>query len=339
VWSESILIETDNAETVPMLTFDAAQLSNALQFPYLVDFLKDGLKQAIHSPIRTSHAMAAEGDTLLSMPSWIEGEAIGVKLVTIFGANSSKGMPGVQGLYNLFDGATGRPVAVMDGTELTYRRTAALAALASKLSAAPHGGTLVVIGTGGLAPHIARAHYETGLVERVVIWGRNSERSKQTARALREEGVDARHAENIEMAVREASIVTCVTSANTPVIENAWLSGPVHVNLMGSYAPHLQEAPAELIGRARLFVDHREAVLAESGDLIIPIRDGIITEDAIENDIAGLAKAEPVSRKPSDVTVFKSVGWGALDLIAAQAAVHAVNRPNCSMLTSLRNRS
>src|SRR5690606_202994 len=140
------------------------------------------------------------------------------------------------------------------------------------------------------------------------------------AETLRAEGLPASAVASAEAAAREAGVIACATSAIEPILKSEWVSPGTHINLMGSYAPHMQEAEAALIARAKGFVDNRSAVLSEGGDVMVPIRDGLIDEDWIQADISDLARGVRPQRSPDDITVFKSVGWGALDLIAGKAA-------------------
>ena len=113
-------------------------------------------------------------ERLLALPAWQAGEAIGVKLVTVFPDNpATNGLPSVQAVVVLFDGATGQPLALIDGTELTYRKTAADSALGSRFLSRPDSRTLLMVGAGGLAPHLIAAHRAVRpSIERVVVWNR-----------------------------------------------------------------------------------------------------------------------------------------------------------------------
>ena len=304
-----------------IIYLDAAELRRLLPYDRLIDVLLRDLSGDISCPSRSSFQVAGGGNELLTMPAWTDDGPIGVKLVTIFPGNSARAMPGVHSSYVLFAGNNGRPLAVIDGTELTFRRTAAICALATRLFSAPGPGRLAMLGTGGLAPHIVQAHVDTGLVREVVIWGRRDEAARQAASALADMGIEVSTSAAAEEAVRGADIVVCATSAERPILRSEWVADTAHVNLMGSYAPNMQEAESALIARARVFADSREAVMQEAGDILRPIAEGVVAEDCIEADLVELSRCFHYERQPGRPTVFKSVGWGALDLIASSEAV------------------
>lgn len=304
-----------------MVYLDGAELGRLLPYGHLADVLLRGLSDDISCPARGSFRVSEGGNQLLTMPAWIESGPIGVKLVTIFPGNSARSLPGVHSSYVLFDEQDGRPVALIDGTELTVRRTAAVCALATRFLARPGAGRLAVLGAGGLAPHLALAHFEMGLALDVVLWARRPEAAQTMAAALRSAGVNVSVSSSIEEAVRDADIVACATSARQPILRNAWVADTAHVNLMGSYAPDMQEAESALIARARLFADNRHAVMEEAGDILRPIGEGLVPADCIEADLVELSQGFVYRRQPGRPTVFKSVGWGALDLISAREAL------------------
>lgn len=308
--------------------YSAADLSAALPYALLIEALGRDLKRDrdIASPLRISHDVSERADKLLTMPSWEEGKLIGIKLVTIFSGNSAIGKPGVQGVYAVFDGQDGAPKAIFDGTELTLRRTAALGALASKYLSDANAVRMLVMGTGALALHLARAHAAIRRWDSISIWGRSFDKANALAETLRAEGLPASAVESAEAAAREAGVIACATSTVEPILRSDWVSPGTHVNLMGSYAPHMQEAEAALIARAKGFVDNRSAVLSEAGDIMVPIRDGLIDESWIRADISDLARGARPELGPDDITVFKSVGWGALDLIAGRAAMNNMDK-------------
>jgi ornithine cyclodeaminase len=305
----------------------AAALRRALPYARLIDALRKGLSEGIACPPRGSFRVSGGGNQLLTMPAWVDGGPIGVKLVTIFPGNSARSLPGVHSSYVLFDAEDGRPVAMIDGTELTFRRTAAISALATRLLAGPAvaagAGRLALLGSGGLAPHVAQAHVEMGLARDVVVWARRSDAAERTVAALDAMGVRASVSPSAEAAVRDADVIACATSAQQPFLLSDWVADGAHVNLIGSYAPHMQEAESALIARARVFADNRHAVLEEAGDILRPIAEGVVAADCIEADLAELSQGFAYRRQPGRPTVFKSVGWGALDLIAAQEALRA----------------
>jgi ornithine cyclodeaminase len=245
-----------------------------------------------------------------------------VKLATVFPENPShRGLPAIHAQILLFDALTGEPLALVDGTETTLRRTAAASALAARHLALPHAESLLVIGTGALAPHLIAAHTLVRPIRHVTIWGRSHAKAAALAEAVGAPRPDlvVEAAEDPAIAAARAQIISCATSAATPVLAGAWLSPGAHVDLVGGFSPHEREADDAVIRQARLFVDTRAGALSEAGDLLIPLASGVISPGAILGELSELCRGEVPGRTSAhDITVFKSVGAAIEDLIAAQ---------------------
>src|SRR3954463_7760755 len=151
--------------------------------------------------------------TLLLMPAWRTGEALGVKIVTVFPDNSRRALPSVHGTYLLLDAATGMPKAVLDGTALTLRRTAAASALAAEFLAPPGSAVHLMVGTGALAPHLVAAYAAVRPIRQALVWGRNPAKAAALAGQLSASGIPAEPVSDLAQAVGRADIVTCATLA------------------------------------------------------------------------------------------------------------------------------
>ena len=169
---------------------------------------------------------------------------------------------------------------MLDGRAITLNRTAAASALAATYLARKDATRLVMMGTGELAPYLVRAHCAVRPIEQVEIWGRNPEKAQLTAKSLAGLKQDVKVVEDIEESVSRADIVSCATLAAEPIVHGAWLSAGVHLDLVGSFTPHMREADDEAVTRASLFADKREACLQEPGDFTQPIKAGVISEAA-----------------------------------------------------------
>jgi ornithine cyclodeaminase len=253
-----------------------------------------------------------ERETYLNQPAWQPGIAMGTKLVTIFPGNRE--LPSIQALYPLFDGKNGAPLAILDGTALTYRKTAADSALGSRLLSHPQARTLVMVGAGGLSPYLIEAHRALRpSIERVLIWNRTLAKAAKLAEKL-----GAQVADDLEGAVREADIVSCATASTSPLVEGAWLKPGTHLDLVGSFTPEMRECDDEAVKRARLFVDSRWFAIDQPGDLADPLRRGVIRRQDIEADLFELCRGGySVNRKDRDITLFKNGGGAHLDLFTA----------------------
>ena len=293
-----------------------ARLAGALEAAFV-----DGATQV---PLRHAHALSA-ADTLLLMPAWRQ-DALGVKLVTVMPGAAARGAGTVQAAYLLLDRHTGVPQALLDGEALTLRRTAAASALAARHLALPDARRLLVVGTGRLAPWMARAHValRPSLAE-VSVWGRDGTRAAGIVRTLRDEGIDATVAGDLPSAVARAQVVSCATTSTVPLVQGAWLAAGTHLDLVGGFRRDMREVDDAAVARARVAVDTYAGALAEAGDLVQPIEAGVVARGHVLADLAGLLRGErAVRRSADDVTLFKSVGTALEDLAAARLVAAGV---------------
>jgi ornithine cyclodeaminase len=299
-------------------TISADQVHAALDWPSLVDALRAAFAAGATAPVRSSYPVTPEGDRLLLMPAW-DGTGLGVKIVTVFPGNRAHGLASVGALYLLMDGTTGHPVALIDGEALTLRRTAASSALASTYLSRPDARTLLVVGTGALAPCMAAAHCAVRPIERVLVWGRHPDRAKRTAGALAAQGLPATAIANLDAGLAEADIVSCATTAREPIVRGAHVRAGTHVDLVGAFTPEMRESDDDLVARASVFVDTRAGALKEAGDLVQAIASGIFAAERVRAELADLATGRHPGRRGRDeVTLFKSVGTALEDLCAAR---------------------
>ncbi len=307
-----------------MITLAAADLEERLPWPTLIDALAETLREArVVSPERQVLPIALDGGesaSLLLMPAWIGGEAIGVKAVTFFPANNRRGRATINAVYLLFDGADGSLRAVCDGDALTARRTAAASALAARYLARAQVRRLLVVGTGHLSMAVAEAHATVRRYREVLIWGRDGAKAHKVACALEAKGLPARVATSLEVGCADADVICSVTNATRPLIRGAWLRPGVHLDLIGSFREDMRESDDDAIRRSSIFVD-TAAGACLAGDLAQPLASGLISRDAIEADLAELVrKRHPGRRSEKEITLFKSAGFALEDLAAASLA-------------------
>lgn len=309
---------------VPFL--NAGQLRAALSYPNLIVALRAAFCSATESPRRHVHSLSPEHETvLLLMPVWQPERHAGVKVVTVAPRNPQLGLPSVHSIFMLLDSITGAPVCLMDGEELTSRRTAAASALASGYLSRSDSSRLLVVGTGSLAPYMAAAHCAARPITNVSIWGRSPARAAQTAELLRQQpSANRLHIEairDLEAGVRNADIITCATTSTTPIVRGEWVQPGTHIDLVGGFRPNMREADDALMGSAAVFVDTWTGALAEAGDLIQPMEAGILTRAAMQAELADLCAGRHNGRTNAhQVTLFKSVGAALEDLCAADLA-------------------
>jgi ornithine cyclodeaminase len=311
-------------------TVDATAVETALAYPALIERLRDAFSAPTELPVRHHHAVPRPGQepaVLLLMPAWREGEVTGVKLVHIASGNEAKGLPSVQGVYVLFDGPTGTPLAVMDGTALTVRRTAAASALAASFLARRDAKVMAMLGAGAMAPHLVRAHAAVRRIVEVRVWNRARARAAALVDQLAGEGFEASVAEEPEAAVRGADLVSCATMSRSPLVRGAWLEPGTHLDLVGAFTPEMRESDDEAMRRGHVFVDTFAGAMAEAGDILQAIQAGALTREHIRADLFGLcAGAHPGRTDERAITVFKSVGTALEDLVAAKLVHDMVQR-------------
>jgi ornithine cyclodeaminase/alanine dehydrogenase-like protein (mu-crystallin family) len=289
--------------------------------PYtdIIEALREGFKHPATTPVRHHHD-PKPSTTLLLMPAWTDMWT-GLKIVTVKTDNQSLGLPTVQGSYLLIDNATGAPVCMMDGTELTRRRTAAASALAADYLARPDASVHAIVGAGALSLHFARAHRAVRPISHVLICNRSLEKAEAVAKQLRDEGIPAEVSE-LESAVRQADIVSGITSSTVPLIKGAWLKPGTHVDLAGAFKPTMRETDGDAVAMSQVYVDTRDGALAEAGDLLQARGEGKFDFASVRGDLFDLAQGRNRGRQNGrDITLFKSCGT-ALEDLATAVMVH-----------------
>jgi len=301
---------------------NAEEIRRALDFPTLINAIEaahrrpkieiqDGFLGSEKAQYFVRHAVDA-------------GRFMASKLITSFPANLAGGkLPAVQAVCVLFDGADGRPLAVLDGTEITYWRTAADSALAAKLLAPPEPRTLLVIGAGQMSKRLVHAHRTVRpSLRRVLVWNRTAARAAAVASELAHEGVAAEAVGDLDAAIGAADLITSCTRSHEPLIRGALLRPGMHLDLVGGYTPATREADDEAARRSRIFVDRRETAFHGVGDILQPIASGAIGESDVLGDLYDLVDGTVAGRRsPEDITFFKNAGGAHFDLIASEVVL------------------
>lgn len=313
-----------------MLVLDEAETKNALPMAELIDALGDMFRKGGEAPGRHHHGVEVPGEpeaTLLLMPAWVPGRYVGVKMVTVFPGNMKRGLPSIYGSYLLSSGLTGELLAVIDGGELTARRTAAASALASRHLSRADAKKHLVVGTGRLSLNLIEAHKAVRPIEEVTVWGRDRAKAEALAARAAALGVRATATTDLESAVREADIISCATLSEEPLVRGEWLKAGAHLDLIGAFKPSMRESDDAAVTRSTVFVDTRTGALSEAGDIIQPIRAGLFSADSIAADLAELASGSHKGRASADeITLFKSVGASIEDLAGAILALEQVTQ-------------
>lgn len=311
-----------------MHVIDAAAIDRALTFPALIDAIDAALRADVVVPLRHHHQIARpDGDaTHLIMPAWAAGPGgfLGVKIVNVYPGNAARGLPSIHGSYLLMNGDTGVPLAVMDGARITAWRTAATSALAARYLAAADARMHLMVGAGALSAFFIRAHRAVRPIARTILWNKTRANAEKVAVELAREGIAVEVTDDLEGAAREADVISTATLSKTPLVLGKWLKEGAHLDLVGAFNPSMRETDDDAVLRARLFADTRDGVLQEGGDLVQPIRAGLLKPEAVEAELADLSrKTVSFTRKSGDITLYKSTGGAIFDLAAAALVAKA----------------
>lgn len=302
-----------------MQMIDAARVHAVLDFPDLIEALREahlgGMPEVVDRVIHDREHPGEQPDNLIFICAWEPEEGMLAKVTTVFPRNRARhGLPSVNSVYLFADGRDGTFRAVIDGEAMIFRKTSADSALGSSLLSREDSRVLLMIGSGGLAPHLVRAHLVARPgIERVLVWNRTPGRAQALAAALRAEGRDADVADDLQTAVPLADIVSCATAAREPVLRGALLKPGAHVDLVGSFRPEMREADDDVMRRSEIFVDHRQTT-ERSGEFLIPFASGLISPDDVRGDLFALCQGRVAGRSGAGaITLMKNGGGSHLD--------------------------
>jgi ornithine cyclodeaminase/alanine dehydrogenase-like protein (mu-crystallin family) len=313
-----------------MLILSRADLERLLTPREVVDALETvfalSASGRAEAPGRMALPAGADG-VLLVMPAALRGDAgggqnLGNKLVSVYPGNRARGHPTLYATYILMDGATGQPLALVEGTYLTALRTGATSALAARLLARRDARRVVCFGAGVQAGFQLTCLASVLPIEHVSVVGRDPARARSFAERMSGRiGVPVDPVRDARAEVRAADIVTCATTSRDPVVFGADLRPGAHLDLVGAFRPTDREADTEAIRRARVVVDTYAGALEEAGDVLIPMKEGAIRRDHVAAELAEIVTGARSGRTREDeITVFKSVGWALEDLATARLA-------------------
>lgn len=305
-----------------MRILSAADLIDALPYIVLTQDLPALMLRKTESPQRHVYSVRQKGEpdaSLLLMPAWTAGVG-GVKIVNVTPGNGARGLAAVTASYLVFNAVTGEHLALMDGGELTARRTAAVAAVAADRLAVPGARKLLVVGSGRIASELPFAYRAVRNISEVAVYSPTRINAEALARRLADNGFTARVCDDLESGVSQADIIACASLSHHPLVRGDWLRPGQHVALIGGYTPDMREADDAAMKRCRIWVDGHGA-LSEAGDLVGPLSHGVLRYEDILGTLADLCAVSDVVDRETTVTLFKSVGDAAQDLAAAAIAM------------------
>ena len=308
-----------------ILILDNRQIHELLPMTECIELMADALgalaREEVYQPLRTIVRPPEARGLLGLMPAYRAGEqgAFGLKAICVFPENPAKGKDAHQGAVMLFSRETGELLALMNASEITAIRTAAVSAVATRLLAREEAQQLGIIGAGVQA----RTHLEALAAVRTIkharVAARNIEHAQQLVREMQPKvGFPIDAVATNEEAVRGADVIVTATSSLEPVINRDWISPGAHVNAIGTHSPNSREIDSATMATARIFTDRRESALNEAGDYLLAAKEGLITPESILGEIGELLIGRKTGRtSATEITLFKSLGLAIEDVVSA----------------------
>ncbi len=272
-------------------------------------------------PLRSIMWLPEKLGALGMMPAYLkDANVLGLKVISVFPGNHGTEFDAHQGAVMLFEAKNGRPLAIIDATEITAIRTAATSGVATKLLAREDAWDLAILGSGTQAVKHLEAMLLAREIRRVRVWSRNPQNAARFAeRESRLRGITVEVMPAAREAVEHADLICTTTSSSEPVLSGEWIAPGTHINAVGSSVPFARELDTAAVTQSRLFVDRRESTLNEAGDFLFPKKEGAIGDDHIQGEIGELLIGRAGGRRSAgEITLFKSLGLAIEDLASAQ---------------------
>jgi len=322
-----------------MLILTADDVRKALPMNEAIQAMKDAYASLSSGtavvPLRTRLPIPNSEALSLFMPAFVssqDGNALAIKVVSLFPTNPARGLAFIQAAVLVFDAETGRAMALLEGSSLTAIRTGAAGGAAIDLLSRADSKVAAIFGAGAQGRTQLEAACTVRKIETAFIFDADIGKANSFAEEMRGKGLitnDIRVASNAREAIENADIICTATTATKPVFDNKDLKAGTHISAVGSYTADMQEVPAETIQRAKVVVDSRSASLEEAGDLIQPIRARLFDESHIHAELGEIVLGRKAGRQSQDeITYFKSVGIAVQDAMAAQVALNNARKMN-----------
>ena len=322
-----------------MLILNAENVRKALPMNEAIEAMKTAYA-ALSSgtavvPLRTRLPIPNSEALSLFMPAVVtsqEGDALAIKVVSLFPTNPVRGLAYIQAAVLVLDPETGQAIALLEGSSLTAIRTGAAGGAAIDLLARKDSKVVAIFGSGAQGRTQLEAACTARPIETAFIFGGAAGKAQSFAAEMKGKGnitQDIRVAGSAREAIENADIICTATTSSRPVFDDRDVKPGTHISAVGSYTPDMQEVPAETLQRAKIFVDSRSASMEEAGDLIQPIRAGLFDETHICGELGEVVSGQlPGRRSPEEITYFKSVGIAVQDAMAAQVALTNARKMN-----------
>lgn len=307
-----------------MKTIGPEEVHAALSYPALIDALQETFSGEFSMPPRNVFLLDENSDThdaFAVLPSW-NTSLIGVKAFTYFPSNSEP----YKSLYSkimLFDRAHGEPLALVDGTTVTFWRTAGISGLATRLLARENAETLLLLGTGNLATYIIRANASVRPLKRVLVWGRTASNAGKVVDQMSSEldGIEVSVADNLEEACRQSDIIVSATGSHEPLVHGDWVKPGTHTDFIGNHHADKRECDTALVLKSKVYADSYANCFKEAGEILVPISEGVFAKEDVVADLSEMCSGSASLRQSDEeITLFKSIGMGISDLVGAGLA-------------------
>ena len=311
-----------------MKIIEADAVHSALSYPALIDALQDAYSKKFTMPPRNVYLLDEPGvshDAFALLPSWNDS-MIGVKAFTYFPDNPK---PAYQSLYSkimLFERQHGEPLALVDGTSVTFWRTGGISGLASRLLSRKNSETLLVLGTGNLASYIIRANASVRPLKRVLVWGRNPAKAVKVVSQVSAllPAITFSVADDIEKACAQADIIVSATGAHEPLVKGTWVKPGTHTDFIGNHHATKRECDTALVVKSKVYADSRDNCFREAGEILVPISEGAFKKEDVVGQLTEMcAGTIPLRASDQEITLFKSIGMALSDLVGAGLAYRA----------------
>ncbi len=310
-----------------LLIINGEQVRQLLPMAACMDVMASALQALgrgeMQNPLRSFTWLPDKRGLLAAMPA-IAPDVMGIKVISVMPGNMNTDYESHMGAVMIFDTTYGRPLALMDASEITTIRTAAVSGVATRLLARQDASNLAILGTGAQAMSHLEAMLVARQIQRVRVWSRSAEnREKFAVQAQARFGISIELTETAQAAVIGADIICTTTSSTQPVLRGEWLADGAHLNVVGASTRQNREVDTATMVRSSLFADRRESVLNEAGDFLIPKQEGAIDDSHIRGEIGEILLGQiPGRQNPTEITLFKSLGLAVEDLASAHYIYH-----------------
>ena len=312
------------APPVELRVISAPEVRELLPFGACVEAVEQAMRSVSAGraliPLRQFMPLPAGDGKLAWMPGYLgEPECFGIKLLSLFPGNPKVGLSSHVGLYVLYESAHGRPLAILEASALTAIRTAAASVVATRVLARSNSRTLAILGTGEEARSHIAAFQAVRPFARVIVWGRRADAARECADFALDAGcAQVEVADSTAAAAAEADVICTVTGSPQAILCGRDVRPGTHLCLVGASIPSSREVDDDLVAQSRFFVDYRGSALAQAGELLDAIKAGRVTEAHVLGEIGDvLSGSVPGRLADADVTVYKSLGVAAQDLVSA----------------------